>query len=543
MKKRCASLILAIVAGGYVTSGEAQPTPFIIDQHRTDRKPLTAPEKPVPVPRLRGESEVPKFAPFVLRAVRLEGTTVSSHIIAAAVAPFIGRTMNAAALKLLEGAISDAYAANSNIALYTVAVPQQTFANGIVRLIVAEGYVEHVDIRGDVGGDLDLVKSYAAELTRERPLTKATLQRYLSLIRDIAGLTPDIAVLQGSTRGAVKIVLTLQQKVAQIGLSVSNSGNALLGRTQLQGDIAFYDVFREGEQFTMTVAAPTNIRGFQYINLGVSEPLGSEGTLVGMNTGYLHTRPKGSTRGGNAESLQLFARHPLIRSYEENLSLTADLDGLNSTNAVFGQAIADERVRALRVGAIYSLTSPVNALSLSGTLSLGLDALGAHIADPLVAVPDFQKFTVQAGYDQLLGPKWIARLRTAGQYSAERLPVSELYALGGTQFGRAYPAATLVGDQGLAGSLELGWRPQFKLADAVSNTELYGFVDGGRSWLLHRGAAPGRSSDLASTGLGVRFATIAHTTLQFEVSRQLIVPPLAGNASWGFEFIAMTIQP
>ena len=502
------------------------------------------PKKTVPPLRPHSELEVHEFAPFVLRSVRTEGTTVPSPIIAAAIAPFIGRELNAATLKRLTDAVSDAYAKNSNIALYTVAVPRQVFANGVVRLIVAEGYVEHVDIRGDVGGDLDLVKSYAAKLTHERPLTKTTLQRYISLIRDIAGLTPDIRVLQGSTRGAVKIVVTLQQKAAQIGFSVNNRGSALLGRTQLESDIAFYDVFREGEQFTATVAAPTNIRGFQYINLGVSEPLGSEGTLAGMNIGYLHTRPKGSIRGGDAESLQFFARHPLIRGFKENLSLTADLDGLNSTNAVFGQTAANERVRALRLGAIYSRASPIHAFSMSGTLSLGLDAFGAHIANPLIAVPDFQKFTVQAGYDRFLSRRWIARLRTAGQYAAERLPVSELYSLGGNQFGRAYPAATLVGDQGFAGSFELAWRPSFKLANAVSNTELYGFVDGGNTWLLHRGTVSGGSFGLASTGLGARFATIEHTGLQFEVSRQLIAPPGTGtNAAWVFEFIARTIQP
>jgi len=544
MKRRGAGLILAIMAGGYATLCHAQPTPFIIDQHRTDRKPPTAPKKTVPAPRLQGELEVHKFAPFVLRAVRIEGTTVSPHIIAAAIAPFIGHTMNVAALKHLADAVSDAYAKNSNIALYTVAPPQQTFANGVVRLIVAEGYVEHVDIRGDVGGDLDLIKSYAAMLTRERPLTKATLQRYLSLIRDIAGLTPEIRVLQGSTRGAVQIVLTLTQKVAQIGLSVNNQGSALLGRTQLEGDVSFYDIFREGEQFTVTVAAPTNIRGFQYVNLGVSEPLGSEGTLAGMNIGYLHTRPKGSIRGGNAQSLQLVARHPLIRSVEENLSLTADLDGLNSINAVFGQTIANERVRALRVGANYSLASPAHVFSMSGTLSLGLDVLGAHVSNPLLAVPDFQKVTVQAGYDQRLSPQWTARLRAAGQYAGERLPVSELYPLGGGAFGRAYPSATLVGDQGLAGSFELAWRPPFKLEDVLSNTELYGFVDGGGTWLLRRGAVPGRSFDLASTGLGVRFAAIEHTDLQLEGSRQLVAPPTVGaNASWEFDFFVKIIQP
>src|SRR3546814_14097982 len=93
-----------------------------------------------------------------------------------------------------------------------------------------------VVITGDVKGrGLDLVRRYAARLAAEKPLRRQTLERYLSLIRDIPGLETAVQLLNLQTAGAVRLVLTLKHDALAFGLVVNNRGIAHPGRTPVQG--------------------------------------------------------------------------------------------------------------------------------------------------------------------------------------------------------------------------------------------------------------------------------------------------------------------
>ena len=257
------------------------PSPLIIDQSRVDRSvPFAAPR------RVQGETRV---APQVdvaddanaapIRGIRFEGTKVPA-VVAAAAEYYVGQPARRATLEALAKAMSDAYA-KSDVALYTVRVPEQDFARGDVTVLVAEGHIEGVAITGDVDGrDLGLVKAYADRLVHEKPLTRATLERYLSLIRDIPGMTLDAQLLRGITPGGVKLVLKLKQKRSQFTLGFDNRTTQLLGDSQIQGTARFYGLLREGDQTDVTGAAATDLHQYRYASIAHSTPLGGDGTRI-----------------------------------------------------------------------------------------------------------------------------------------------------------------------------------------------------------------------------------------------------------------------
>src|SRR3546814_427015 len=116
-------------------------------------------------------------------------------VLQAAFAPFIGRTLDKATIGEIASALSDTYG-KGDVALYTIVVPQQNLSDGVLTLRVVEGYIDDVVITGDVKGrGLDLVRRYAARLAAEKPLRRPTLERYLSLIRDIPGLETEVQLL------------------------------------------------------------------------------------------------------------------------------------------------------------------------------------------------------------------------------------------------------------------------------------------------------------------------------------------------------------
>lgn len=500
-----------------------QTSPLIIDQGRADRSPPTAPVQPSASVAGGSVAAAAAIEPFVLREVRVEGASAPASLIGAASRDYIGRTVDAAAVNRIADAVAAAYA-RADVALYTVLIPRQTFADGVLRLVVVEGYVERVDIQlDDPDADASAARAYAARLTQERPLRRSTLDRYLTLIRDLPGVKAEARVLQGQKPGAVQLALSLRRKRFEFGVGVNNRGTPILGRTQLQADFQINGLFRQGESTRLSLGAPTDFERFRYLALAHVEPIGRDGATLQASFARLSTRPElaGLPIKGKATMAGVQLAYPWIRGPRRSLFVSGGFDGLNSENAVFGYRFSNERIRAFRVASAFSMASERQAISASLTLSKGVDLFGAETTMPAASEVGFLKGNAQLGLNRTFGKTWIGRLAGGAQWTWDRLPPSEQYAAGGAQFGRAFSSATLLGDRGLAGSAEMAWRPAAALPKQLAGSEAYAFVDGARVWSTARPSLQDQSAGLSSTGGGVRLAIMGKAVLELEAAKGL----------------------
>jgi hemolysin activation/secretion protein len=377
-------------------------------------------------------------------------------------------------------------------------------------------------------------------LLAEHPLTRSTFQRYLSLIRDIPGLSVEAKLLRGNAPGAVRLLLVLSQRKWHVALSADDQGSNPLGRVQVQAKASLYGLLREGEETSLTVAVPTVVRRLQYVGLSEQQPLDDDGTMAQAMFGYLRTQPEFPSPSGTAKNLQFLVSHPFLRGYDENLYLSASVDGIDSSNATLGEIVANERIRAFRLSGVYSSATAASAFGFSASLNSGLDVFGARTTDPGLGDVGFKKVVAQASYNRLLGEEWVARLRASVQLAFDRLPVSELYALGGGDFGRAFPTAAAFGDSALAGSAELGFRPSW-LPELLKGSEVFGFADDGGTWYRSRFGLAAQDFHLASAGVGVRFPFHRETKLELEAANALIGDaPGMSAGGWRFVFALTT---
>ena len=534
-------ILLALVMAGAPAAGWAQPGP-VIEQGRADREPpgATPPAPAAETPRPAGVAVEAQAQPSAtLRQVVVEGSSLPRARLDGAFAGLIGRPLGQQTIEAAAKAAADLYE-RSDIALYTIAAPRQDLTSGVLRLQAIEGYIAQTALQGDVKGrDLKLVAAHAERLTTEKPLKRKTLERRLSLIRDIPGLTAEARLLPGKAPGSVVLVLDLKQRGPTLNLSVNNRGSSLLGRTQLQADLDLYSTFRQGDQTRLTLGLPTDWDRFQYYAVQHSQPIGADGLRLQVSGGYFRTRPDNGTKGkatfGGAQ-----LTYPLIRSYEHNLYLTGALDGIDSENAVFGQGVATERTRVARAAAAWSLAKPKSQASASATGSFGIDGLGARTTTG-IADADFVKANLRGGYDQALGDRFVVRLRAAGQFTSDLLPSSEQFSVGGSEFGRAFEQSIVLGDTGAAGSAELAWRPP-GLPKALDGSEIYGFADAAQVTQTGRFGAPDRDYDLASTGGGVRLAFGKKGGLGLEGAYALDDPRPGHDGSWRLG-INLAIKP
>jgi hemolysin activation/secretion protein len=514
--------ILLSLAPPSAVLAQTAPSP-IVPPERPDQ--ATAPPPPTeaaPLPQ-QGTAGLREIQPFRLERVELSGSTLPAGAAQAAWAPFVGRTIDSQGLVAVTDAIVKAYE-RSDVALYTVLVPAQDFAGGVLRVSVLEGYVESVSVEGDGSSKTTaLVRRYLDELQGKRPLTKPLLQRYVSLARDTPGSRTELQFLTGAAPGAVRIAAKVDSNPVQVALSANNRGTAFLGRAQVAADLYLNGLFG-GSQSRLSVITPTETGRFRYLGLGHSQTLGESGATVQVNVGHLRTRPSGTDIRGKAVSAGMQVSYPLIRSFEEDLYLTAGLDGLNAESAFLGSTFSDDRSRAARFSVLYTRQSSRQRFSGSGAVSVGLNAFGARTSLPAFTELDFVKFNVRASFARQLAEKLVLRVSAAGQWTGDRLPAAEQFALGGNDFGRAYEAAALIGDVGYGASAELAYRPSGAPA-ILKDTEAYGFVDGGSVIYRRRAGFAAVPANLASAGLGVRATVREHIALQIEGATALSRTP------------------
>lgn len=504
------------------------PSPLILDQGRPDRVQPLAPPLPASeeaAPKGEGLAQVDAAgsgAPIV--GIAFEGVEVPAPVAEAARA-FIGRPATRPALDALARAMSAAYA-KSDVALYTVAIPAQDLSHGTVRVQVAEGFIEGIVYPTQAS---PLLRAYAARLMAKKPLTRRTLERYLSLMRDVAGAKIDPQLLRGTRKGGVILSLASTREHSDFSAGFDNQGTRDLGLGQFRAEAHGYSLLRDGDRTDLTLSSATDFRRFRYASLAHGTPIGTDGLTASVSAGYLETRPRSSPLTGTAEIAGLSLVYPVIRGYRKNLSLSLSLDGLNSDAAFVGSLVSSDRTRALRVAAGYSDVGAKSVLSGGITLSRGLDMLGAR---SLAGISDtvFTKANARATWDRQVGKRLVLRLRATGQYSQDRLAASERFAVGGAEFGRAFDSALLSGDRGFAGLAEMALRPS--LPKAIAGSELYGFVDGARLRVVQRLMQPGMSFDLASAGAGVRLAYRDKGSFEIEAARAIDNPYPGFRGDW-----------
>ncbi len=530
---RSALLFVIAATAALPLVANAQGGANISDRDRADRAPPRVQGPARPPPKLHnGAAAVASvaFKPFELRTVRIDGSTLAPSTLAVAYKPYIGRTLDAKMLAGLARDISAAYA-HSNVALYTVGVPTQDFDGGQLRISVIEGYVAggavHVSGNKKV---TPLIVAQIDKLTPGRPLRRLSLERRLSLIRDIPGVTINADMQRTGQPGAVRMAVDATQKSYDWSINLTNRGTAYLGRTQVTLDGTLYSLLRGGDATRFTFVAPTVLKRFQYYALNHRTPLGDDGAVLSVGGGYLRTRPRGSNIHGDASLTNAAISFPVLRGYDRSLYITGGIDGVNSHNALLGQTLSIERTRALRLSVSYGETGPKSAASFNLSASHGIDGLGARTANRLLAKPDFSKVTAQAAYDRALNRTIVARLRAAAQYSDDILPGSEMFSLGGDQFGRAFQTSYATGDSGYAGAVELAWRPAF-MPKKAQGSELYGFADAGQVE-FNRRYGYGAKFYLASAGAGVRVAVGKAAVVQLEAAKAVRDTTPADHDAW-----------
>jgi len=504
----------------------------VIDRDRSDRLlpqiPRTehlpaAPVRPAPVAPIQPATDI------LLTRVIYDGASLPAATLDKAVAGFIGQPLTQDRVQAIANSIVAVYA-RSDIAFYSVSIPAQMPHGGMLVVKVVEGRLTDYSLQRETRSvPRRLVDAHMRRLMRETPLTKSSLQRSLSLLRDIPGQTVDVGVRQLGTAGDLALDVTVRRKQLQIGLTIDNSGiSNVVSGVQAQVAVAVNGLLREGDRLRVSGYLPFNPDRYQYYSAGYSTPIGSNGLTIGANYARMKTRSEAGIEG-EAGLAGVTLSYPVIRSYKRNLKLSLSADGVNSSNYFLDTQFGRYHSRAVRLGTEYSSIGERDGFAVSLVGSQGLNVLDAQ-AFTGFSEKTFSKVNMQAAGVVPLTRHVSVSTTVRAQYSKDRLPVTERFSLGGRGGGLAFHVGTATAEKAVAGSIELAWQLPAK-SPLLKSTSLFVYADGssGRSVARPFYALPASTVSMASAGGGVRFSLPHGLRASAEVAIPVSRPDLSYN--------------
>jgi hemolysin activation/secretion protein len=489
------------------------------------------------LPQANASGEVPKVD-VAVSAVSVEGATAYPDArLAALTAGLTGPAIPLPQIEAARTALLNLYRGDGFV---LTTVTASLGAGGALRFIVSEGHISDVKLEGDIGPAATQVLRFLQHITQSRPISTATLERWLLLAQDVPGVTVRAVLRPSEEPGALTLIAQVSRQAASGLLTVDNRGFRNTGPIEALSVLDLNSFTSLGEKSEFSIYhTDGNTQNFGQAATEVF--VGGSGLRVRIYAGYGESNPSDYFRSINYQGFTTVfgtsAVYPLIRARSETLNIAAFLDAVQTESRANGGPLGRDSLRMGRIGADYAredllLGSDRSAINTAVVrLSRGLPFLGGH--DNGYALPgrvgesvDFTKLTVDLSRTQTLFTPWQGATvgikgRVAGQVGSGLLPPAEKYYLGGTELNRGFYSGQVTGDNGLAWSVELQLNTSldFVAFDRPINVgaQFYAFYDRGETWENHKaGLPPDPNYRLSSQGIGTRINVTRYTEFDIE---------------------------
>jgi len=453
---------------------------------------------------------------FKLQGIVLKGNkTFTDKELSALYQNKLGQIISVAELEAIVSSITNYYT-NQGYVLSSAFLPPQHIKNGIVHIQIIEGFIENVKILGSPRGTEKILMAYGKQIALSKPVKLSIMEHYIRLANEIPGLTVRMVLEPSqSKKGASDLNFIAEEKKLGGYLSYDNYGTLYIGPNQVTANVSANSILRSGDTSRLTIIRTSRPLQLQYADFTHETFLGGKGLRLTLEGNNSNTRPGLNLAplkvNGDAVNLYALLAYPLIRSRTQELSLDGGFNFTDST-VVFlaNQPLYTDHIRSLTFGGNYNFADRFkgsNLLSLH--VEKGLKILGATSSvtssqtSRYGANGDFFKVSLQANRLQQLYGRYSLYLYGTGQYSFAPLLASEQFAFGGSQVGRAYDAAEIIGDRGVGGTLELraNFAPDLRV---LKTLQPYLFYDAGVIWNIQNLPNVSQKQSITSTGFGVR---------------------------------------
>ncbi|WP_095111039.1 ShlB/FhaC/HecB family hemolysin secretion/activation protein [Pseudomonas sp. Irchel 3E20] len=533
MRALASLLLLSLCPYAY-----AESLPTFLNSNETIRN-LPAPNLPADAYRpVTPQLQLPTPAPqpqqlmmdtqVTIKKLNIEGGTIYPlEDVAQAYQPLLGHEVTLAQLIEATRAVTRRYQDDGYLLSYAF-LPQQSFDGGVVRVVLVEGYIKDYQLQGDIGRVSDYFEQLVAKLKAERPLTRATFERYTTLMSRIPGITVQAQVPPpGTTDGAAYLIAQASRKPFTSSLNTTddnrNGPQALLGLTS-NAHTAM------AEQVSVSGLFPPGDDHEHYYRLDYSQFLNAEGTQLSLYGSRYRADPGTHVQLANGLQLKphrendrysIGLTHPFIASPTEVLNLSSRFYAVNDKTRyqVVGYPLSVEDktdIRALAFEGDWRKANETQLRILSGGVYQGIDSLGAN-SDNRAYDLDFIRLRLSGVQSDKFFSNWQGVLSAALYWTQDTLPDSERAVFGGQNFGRGYPDDQASGDKGWGVAYEVNYSHN-RDSTWLRILQPYVVLDRSKAWFND---LPVKGNDLSSAAIGLRFGDAKYYNIALEAAKPL----------------------
>ena len=486
---------------------------------------------PAPVPlasALPGDAAVP---PALIRRVEIVGSSLSAQAKARLRARFTGLPLTAANGERAAKAMQSAYK-HADIMMAQVGGPGLG-ADGVLTLAALEGRIGDVQVEGGDSRLQRLARELVEPLLHEAPLSRSRFQRQTALVALLPGVRMGVGFEVTDQPGVMRLKIGLVSVPWRVDARVTNRGAASFGDWQGRADLHAFSLLTAGDQAVLTAGATPDMHQLRLIGATYGLPIGRDGLTAVLSMAHVDADPYRSGQASTGTSVLGALAYPIEVRWDRTFTVTGVADGQDGQNASGAVVLRDERTRNLRAALQYTRLFGTRTLIAGATATAGLPVLDARPAYAGYAPTRYAK--LQAfGAGTLPYGQWTVRLHAAAQATDGRVPSTEQFTVGGDDYGRAFRAVSLQGDQGVAGALEVARRLRGG-GGLLSGSEAYVYADAGAVNVEPRPGVAGGHGRLASVGAGVRIGLGPSVGLELSADHALdFHNPLGGPREGGW---------
>ncbi|SDQ48559.1 Hemolysin activation/secretion protein [Paraburkholderia fungorum] len=486
------------------------------------------------------EQQAPQLQELLARhltptRVQVEGVkSIPFDEVAQRFTPLVGKDITIGELIEVANGVTKLYQ-ERGYALSFAFVPAQSFADGVVRVTVVEGYVSAVKVTGRPGAVEDKIRAIADHIVADRPLRRATFERYINVL----GLLPGIKVAANvappqNTDGATTLELKVDRKPFDFSAGVNFNQPGVQGLlTATENGLTAL-----GEQLSVSALLPKGRDNVTYLAAHAAVPIGSNGLIGKIDATHYRGNPVDNPGlPGYVQRTVINDRiggslaYPLLLSNSRSVIGTASVyashDEDRYNNQVTGAQLGfRSQVRVMQLQADYTAVDTGQVRRASIAVSKAFDILGASKSgdsnvpgSPVVNPASITFVKSAASFSQT--NEWPMKIGTSvsltGQYSAVSLPTSEQISFGAQRFAQGYQPGEASGDSGWGAIFEVN-RPFTPGFTYLRTLVPYVSFDMARVYLHAGTPSPSRLSSIA---FGFRISDAKYYTLDLSVAKAL----------------------
>lgn len=459
------------------------------------------------------DSETTKFK--VKKVIFSGNTVLKDKDLSKLTSKYEGKEITVADLLDLCDQITAKYADKGYITSRAVLL-QQRIKDESVTITINEGKYGNIIVKGNNWARTSYLKRVlkAYNIKQNSILNAYDLKNSIAMLNNSTYMQGDLSIENSKEKNKNDVVLSIKDRYPlDFNIDWNNAGQELAGRERSVFTVAQNNLTGNGDALSLSAFASKGTIG-SFENYGI--PIGSKGTKLNFGHSFSNTNYGGIYKAyglnGKAQDFTVGLSQQIYQGQKWTVDTGINLDFghiKQSMNSVGN--LSDVHMTVLRSG-IYAKREDGNGLWLvNAVANKGLPFMSYS------AGHDYSNFvSTNVGINrlQMLPKRCYLLFNSSAQYSPNDLFSSEKLMLGGYNL-RGYETATLLGDMGLYGTVELRTPvPLFKkmlkerCKGFEEQTKLGFFYDfgGTRDSTGYKNCLTGKSVNfLQSIGMGLHF--------------------------------------